>query len=238
MPMTATSHGTRARPTVVSVAFAGLLASSSPAQQPSSTGPESRDLAKQLSNPLASLVSVPFQFNWEQNVGPSKLTRFVLNVQPVMPFVVKEKVNLIVRLIAPFISQPPLAASGTATFGIRRRRPNRTRCDVAPPPRTPESIGEVLRPIPALRRARETADRIPRGREGSRAGAGRATVGRSPSGRTTRARAPARGPTASCCQCCARELPARPRCPRSRAGRRAATRPTALRRRHGWRFRR
>src|SRR6516164_2694229 len=85
------------------------------AQQPSTAAPpsaassqEQADLAKQLSNPIASLVSVPFQFNWEQNVGPSELTRFVLNVQPVMPFTINEDVNLIVRLIAPLISQPPL----------------------------------------------------------------------------------------------------------------------------------
>lgn len=79
---------------------------------------ENRDLAKQLTNPLASLVSVPLQFNWEQGVGPSKLTRFVLNVQPVMPFTMSASTNLIVRLIAPLISQPPLAAGGPATGGI------------------------------------------------------------------------------------------------------------------------
>ena len=63
-------------------------------------------------------MSVPFQFNWEQNVGPSELTRFILNVQPVMPFTVNENVNLIVRLIAPLVSQPPLSEGGAATFGM------------------------------------------------------------------------------------------------------------------------
>src|SRR5262245_534454 len=99
-------------------AFVLLLPSVCRAQQPTPAQQESAELAKQLSNPVSSLVSVPFQFNWEQNVGPSKLTRFVLNVQPVMPFTLNGDWNLIVRLIAPLISQPPLFDGGSATFGI------------------------------------------------------------------------------------------------------------------------
>src|SRR5262249_17569274 len=62
--------------------------------------------------------SVPFQFNWEQNVGPKELTRFVLNVQPVIPFNMNPDWNLIVRLITPIIGQPPMSDSGSATSGL------------------------------------------------------------------------------------------------------------------------
>lgn len=101
---------------MVTVVLVAVLSMRTLAQQP--TNEESAELAKQLSNPVASLVSVPFQFNWEANVGPSELTRFVLNVQPVMPFAMSPEWNLIVRLITPFISQPPLVEDGTAAFGI------------------------------------------------------------------------------------------------------------------------
>jgi hypothetical protein len=79
---------------------------------------DSAELAKKLSNPISDLVSVPFQFNWEQNVGPRDQTRFNLNVQPVMPFSLTPKMNLITRVIVPFVSQPPLADGGVPAAGV------------------------------------------------------------------------------------------------------------------------
>jgi hypothetical protein len=63
-------------------------------------------------------VSVPFQFNWGQGVGPDDQTRFLLNVQPVMPFGISRDWNMIARVITPLVSQPPLVEGGTPVFGI------------------------------------------------------------------------------------------------------------------------
>ena len=87
-------------------------------QAPAQTAPAAQDLAKQLANPVSALVSFPFQFNWEQNVGPNEQTRFVLNVQPVMPFAINSDWNLIARVIVPFVSQPPLGEGGSPAFGV------------------------------------------------------------------------------------------------------------------------
>jgi hypothetical protein len=80
--------------------------------------PSAADLARQLSNPVASLVSVPFQFNWDQPVGPGDETRFVLNVQPVIPLSLNDDWNLILRWIMPYIGQPPLFEGGVPTQGM------------------------------------------------------------------------------------------------------------------------
>jgi hypothetical protein len=93
----------------------------SAAQQPAAgkpTAAESEELAKKLSNPISDLVSVPFQFNWYQNVGPLELSTFILNVQPVIPLELNDHWNLILRIIVPFIGQPPLFRGDVSRFGI------------------------------------------------------------------------------------------------------------------------
>jgi hypothetical protein len=90
------------------------------AQQPAAAAPaaDSGDLAKKLSNPISDLVSVPLQFNWQQEVGPLELSQFILNLQPVMPFEVNESWNMIARVIIPFIGQPPFLVNGLGESGI------------------------------------------------------------------------------------------------------------------------
>jgi hypothetical protein len=69
----------------------------------------SEELAKKTQNPVADLISVPFQSNFNFNTGPRDKTVYVLNVQPVIPIHLTEDWNLITRIIMPIINQPSLA---------------------------------------------------------------------------------------------------------------------------------
>jgi hypothetical protein len=66
---------------------------------------DASDLAKQLSNPVADLVSVPFQLNYDENIGADDSgSRWLLNLQPVVPISISPDWNLISRTIVPIIS--------------------------------------------------------------------------------------------------------------------------------------
>lgn len=75
-------------------------------------------LAKQLANPVAALISVPFQNNFEFGVGPYDGFKFNLNVQPVVPISLGDKWNMISRSIVPIISQNDVTGIGESEFGL------------------------------------------------------------------------------------------------------------------------
>ena len=99
---------------------------------------EEGSLAKAAQNPIASMSSLPIQWNatpstqWAPrlpipSLDPTKPVRYVkaepnqtlnvVNVQPVIPFAVSKSLTLVTRTIVPFISQPWRAGTSIQALG-------------------------------------------------------------------------------------------------------------------------
>jgi hypothetical protein len=76
------------------------------------------DLAKQTQNPIADLISLPFQYNTFFETGPKAKTQNVLLVQPVLPFGMNDDWNFIARPIIPLMEQPPLTNAQNRNHGL------------------------------------------------------------------------------------------------------------------------
>ena len=84
-------------------------------------GAQSRDdaeLAKKLQNPVADLISIPLQNNWDFGVGPADAMRYTLNVQPVIPFHLTSNWNLITRTILPIVHAESPLKGGRDKSGV------------------------------------------------------------------------------------------------------------------------
>jgi hypothetical protein len=76
-------------------------------------------LAMQLSNPVAALISVPLQLNYDENIGPAdRGDRWLLNVQPVIPFDLNDDWNLISRTILPIVDQSDIFPGAGSQSGV------------------------------------------------------------------------------------------------------------------------
>jgi len=97
-----------------------LLVSAAQAQDAKSAGDEdaATKLAKETQNPVANLISVPFQNNFNFGAGSKDKMVWNLNVQPVIPISISEDWNLITRTIMPIINEPALFPGADNAFGL------------------------------------------------------------------------------------------------------------------------
>lgn len=96
---------------VLSFPLIGLQTPGQPAKEPSAA-----ELAKQTQNPVAGLISVPFQSNSQFGLGDRSATGSLMNFQPVVPFAINSSTNIILRVIMPLSSQP--ASDGMRINGL------------------------------------------------------------------------------------------------------------------------
>jgi hypothetical protein len=103
-----------------SAALAGLMAAACVPAAAQDAGPDAAaELAKKLANPIAALISVPLQYNYDEYGGANdgaSVDR--LNIQPVIPISISDDWNLITRTIVPLVDQQGFSSSAMNESGL------------------------------------------------------------------------------------------------------------------------
>lgn len=106
-----------ANKSILAVLFGLILATVFPKPVVAEEGDS--DLAQKLSNPVADLITVPIQMNYDQDIGPlDDGWKLQTNIQPVVPFSVTDNWNLITRTIVPVIAQDDIFPGSGSDFGL------------------------------------------------------------------------------------------------------------------------
>jgi hypothetical protein len=79
---------------------------------------ETSEIAKQAQNPIASLISVPIENDFNPQTGFKKEDSYVLEFKPVVPFRLSDDWTLITRTIIPVVQVPDLAPGVEGTAGV------------------------------------------------------------------------------------------------------------------------
>jgi hypothetical protein len=81
-------------------------------------GQESTSIAKQAQNPIANLVSVPLENDFDPQTGYKQEDSYVLQMKPVVPFHLSNDWNLITRTIIPIVQLPDLTPNVSGVSGL------------------------------------------------------------------------------------------------------------------------
>ena len=79
---------------------------------------EDKDLAKELANPIADLISVEIEANYDDDIGDDNGSQWMTNVEPTIPFPISENWNVISRTSVPIITQDDISSDGAEESGI------------------------------------------------------------------------------------------------------------------------
>jgi len=123
---------------LLSLASAAQAQTTAAAPASASQGASGADLAKKLSNPVADLISVPFQLNYNQGYGDGDGEQTYVNIQPVIPFAISDNWNVISRTILPIVSQDGVIPGEGSQLGF-----GATTQSFFLSPKTPTSFGLI-----------------------------------------------------------------------------------------------